>query len=142
MYINYYYRDYVVIPPYLFEKLNAITPSYEIRDVFYKSLIELGLKYHEENLKDKIKASYGEIEELLKTYGIEELYLFGSIIDETYHDFSDIDIIIKMKENYDLKKAVDFLKKFNKNKFDRKTDIIEYDDFENINKNINKIKVF
>lgn len=141
IYLNNYYHDYVVIPVYLFDKLNAVVKDYEIRDIFYQSLIEQTLKYHDTGLKDKVINKYMESKDEFISLGIEELWLFGSIIDDTYHDDSDIDIVLKMKDGHDFLTASSNLKDFNKKNFDKKSDIIENDDFENLNHNLAKFKV-
>ena len=139
--LNSFYKDYVVIPVYIFEKISGITANYIIRDVFYKSVLELSLKKHDEDLKSKIIKSYEQTKEVFTRYGIEELWLFGSIIDGTYYDNSDLDVVVKMKNNSSFLDAAKFIRKFNKSNFDRKSDVLESEDFENLNKNIDKIKI-
>lgn len=141
IYLNSFYKDYVVIPVYIFEKISGITTNYKIRDIFYKSILELGLKKHDEDLKSKVINCYVQAKERFITYGIEELWLFGSIIDGTYHDYSDLDVVIKMKDNSSFLDAANFIRRFNKVNFDRKSDILENEDFENLNKNLDKIKI-
>ena len=141
IFLNLFFKDYVVIPVYLFEKLEGITENYTIRDVYYKSIIELNLKYHETDLKNKIIKCYNDSKDEIKSYGVEELWLFGSIIDGTYHDHSDIDVVLKMKKNTSFIAASNFIQKFNKINFYRESDVLENDDFDNLNKNLEKIKV-
>ncbi len=142
MYLNFYYKDYVVIPVYMFTQLEAIVKDYEIRYIFYKSLIEQTLKCHDNNLKEKIIKVYEENKDNFISFGIDKLFLFGSIIDDTYYEHSDIDIVIKMKENGNYYEARKLLIEFNKEHFSMDSDIIESDDFIALNPCVKKYKVF
>lgn len=73
--------------------------------------------------------------------GIDKLWLFGSIIDETYYDDSDIDIVLKIKNGYNFLVASNYIRDFNKKNFEKKSDILEQGDFENLNCNLPKFKV-
>lgn len=141
IFLNYYYKDYIVIPVYLFDKLGTITHDYEIRDVYYKSVIEQTLKFHDDKLKDKIVGKYLDSRNELVKLGIDELWLFGSIVDGTYHDQSDIDVVIKMKDGYDFYEASNYIRIFNNKHFDKKSDILENDDFDNLNQGLAKIRI-
>ncbi len=51
------------------------------------------------------------------------------MVDDTYCDNSDIDLVIKVKNEEDFEESRLFLKEFNKRYFDRKSDIQEYNAF-------------
>ena len=141
IYLNHYFNDYVVVPVYLFDKLGAVVNDYEIREVFYQSLIEQCLAKHDTTIKERVIKKYIECKDEFILLGVDELWLFGSIIDETYYDDSDIDIVLKMKNGYDFLIASNYIREFNKKNFDRKSDILEQDDFEYLNHNLPKFKV-
>ena len=128
--INATFSDYVVLPVNLFEHIKQLsTDNNEIRIAFYKGLIASSVKKHETSLKEEIKKIYSESKEIFVETNIQEIYLFGSIVDDTYCDTSDIDLIIKVKAEEDFEESRLFLKEFNKRYFDRRSDIQEYNAF-------------
>ena len=136
-FINRFFHEYLVIPVFLFNSLKTITKDYVIRKTFYQSILSSGLKKHDNNLKEKILKFYCENESLFLDVPIEEIYLFGSILDDTYYDRSDIDIVIKVNNERDFNEMSLFLQEINLKHFNRKSDIQEYEGFKEYNSNSN-----
>jgi predicted nucleotidyltransferase len=68
-----------------------------------------------------------EVKQLCATYGVLELYVFGSVLNDTFHSGSDIDLVVRFSQipledyfnNYmGLKEGLESL-------FQRKVDLIE-----------------
>ena len=101
----------------------------------------MNLKHHDYDLKERIINEYINKKDEFISYGIDKLWLFGSIIDGTYYDNSDIDVVITMKANTNFLEAFSFIKKFNKMRFDKNSDVLESEDFEMLNKDLKKIRI-
>ncbi len=115
---------------FYFEHIKQLsTNNSEIRAAFYKGLIVSSVKKHDIDLKEKIEKIYLESKTIFATTNIQEIYLFGSVVDDTYCDNSDIDLVIKVKNEEDFEESRLFLKEFNKRYFDRKSNIQEYNAF-------------
>ncbi|MCF0118109.1 MAG: nucleotidyltransferase domain-containing protein [Bacilli bacterium] len=130
-----YYKDYVVIPMFLFDYFFKIK-DIEVKSTFLYGIIERGLKKHQTNLKSEIIKIYMEQSEELKKIGIQNIWLFGSVQKEEYNDLSDIDLVIKVDNEESEGHCIEKIRNFNKKWFDRKSDIHIYDDFIEYNPNI------
>jgi len=123
-----HYKDYIIIPPYLFEHFNKITDA-EVKGTFLLGLIERGIKHHQNDLKELIKQKYKESCDLIHSFGVENVWLFGSIQKEEYNDYSDIDLVVKLQDDIGERDAIHKLSEFNNQVFYRKSDIHIYEDF-------------
>jgi predicted nucleotidyltransferase len=89
-------------------------------------------KDYYENLKP---LTFGDVfdtfiadKELLESFGVEHLYLFGSFINNEQRLDSDVDLMIRFKTNLNLKektKLIEQLKNLYFNKFQRFVDFVE-----------------
>jgi predicted nucleotidyltransferase len=80
----------------------------------------------------KININEADLQEILKDYAVEELYLFGSILREDFTKESDVDVLISFKENsnYSLFDIMDLREKL-EHYFNKKVDLIEKDGIKN-----------
>ena len=69
---------------------------------------------------------------LSKSLGINELYIFGSVLREDFHNESDIDLIVKIEEDkhYSLFDIMDIKEKMEVF-FGRNVDLVELDSVRN-----------
>ncbi len=96
------------------------------------------------NLKKIIMTKYIDDKDIMLKNGIENIYLFGSIMTNAYHRESDIDLVIKFEKNIDFikkKEIVKNIKKYNLDNFGRSTDIQEYFDFKEFHPNLEIEKI-
>lgn len=96
---------------------------------FIKGMFNMIYKPRKYDLKEKIIDKYKKDKSVLEVNNLNEIYLFGSVFKDEYHEFSDIDIIIKYKDGItyeEIFKTKQFITKYNKDNFDRETDIQEY----------------
>lgn len=135
-----HYKDYVILPPYLFDYFNKITNS-EVKGAFLLGLIERGVKKHQNDLKDLIKVKYQEFRELICSFGIKNVWLFGSVQKEEYNDYSDIDLVITLQKDAGERDIINKLSEFNQRTFYRKSDIHIYEEFIEYNPHIYLEKV-
>lgn len=104
----------------------------EIGRYFLKGWFNMLYKPQKYDLRERIIERYKNNKKNLLLKMVEEIYLFGSIYKNEYHDSSDIDIVIKFKDNVSLEDVVktkQYYLEFNKNNFGRDTDIQDYYDY-------------
>lgn len=138
--MNYHFNDYVVVPVYLFDNLEKIKDE-QIKACFLDGLIRNSLKKHKNDLKEKIFETYQKNALYFISNGIKNVWLFGSISKDQYNDFSDIDIVIDCENNKNVPEALSLISKFNKEHFDRKSDVHFYEDFIEHNPTIKLLKL-
>jgi uncharacterized protein len=70
--------------------------------------------------------------ELIKSFGINELYIFGSVLREDFDSSSDIDLIVRISKDrhYSLFDIMDIKEKLEQF-FERDVDLIEFDSLRN-----------
>lgn len=96
------------------------------------------------DLRKSVVEELHKLRETLVSLGVEEMYLFGSIYKNRYHKYSDIDLIIKMNDVSikNLSEAEEIIKKSNYENFKRDTDIHLYDEYIDIYKIEDSLKIF
>lgn len=143
MMINQYYGTLIVLPHDLYNEtkniINKSTLAYYLNGVLINKS-----EIIKRNLLDDIKNKYSDNIEFFRSLKIKNVYLFGSIKDNEYHRESDIDLVIDFEKNTYKEKvdAFDKIINFNKEHFNRKTDIQEYNDFIEFNPEIKLLKIF
>lgn len=138
-YMSKYIGYSILLPANLSDECNSILDR-KIGGYFLKGWFSMLYKVKKHDLKGQIIEKYAKDRQILLMNTIEEVYLFGSVFKEEYYDFSDIDIIIKFKENMSLEEVIktkQIYSKYNKDNFDRDTDIVDYYDYVQIH-DINK----
>ncbi|MGP1414138.1 MAG: nucleotidyltransferase family protein [Bacillales bacterium] len=113
------------LPLNIIETDNTIE-NQSVRHYFNIGYLTSLLKKDFIDLKKELIEYLESIKDDLKGKGVEELYLFGSINDNEYHDASDIDLIIQYKENINFDEIIGIEKELRNmllNKFYRKSDI-------------------
>ncbi len=73
------------------------SPSYDLLEVFWKRLKEKGV----EHVLSKPKSLERLVEELKKSSGASEIYLFGSKARGDFHENSDLDLAVKAKRPWE-----------------------------------------
>ena len=108
--------------------------------LFFEGLARWFLSWAYSWLKEKTINIYQKESKYFFELGIDEIYLFGSVLKNEYTSFNDIDIIVKFKKeiiNINERKSIEHkLKLFNFDKFDRKSDILWFE----ISKELHDIK--
>lgn len=140
IFLNVHYKDFVVVPVYICDCLSKVTNDPVIRKTFYEGLVSQTVKKHDDSLLEKVIASYNDNRDFFIKNGINEIYLFGSVVDGTYYDGSDLDLVIKTNED-GFASAARLVSDFNTEKFSRKSDIQEYEGFVHHNPKIEKIRL-
>lgn len=131
LFLNNVFGYSCVIPTNLIE-INSQIKDYKIKEYFNIGFVTSLLKKDKIDLKKSFITFIHKNEAKFKSYGIREIYLFGSINSEEYHDSSDFDLVVRYKDgmNYcDLENIDNKIRKKIRDKFKRDTDIINYDDY-------------
>lgn len=129
----------VLLPANLISACNDIVDE-QTGKYFVKGWFFMLYKPKKRDLKDRIIAKYAEEKEVLLTEEVNEVFLFGSVLKNEYHDSSDIDIVIKFKEEIEVESVMNIKKKyfeFNLKEFNRRTDIQDFYDYVEVH-NINE----
>lgn len=129
--ISNYYRHTCMIPQNIYAIMQNIKGDI-VRTYFLYSYFNSSFEHERLDLKTSFVDFIHNNEKELRNLGINELYLFGSVDDNSYHDSSDIDIIIKYDDNItfvgidEITKRMDVLVM---NEFKRHVDVQEYYSF-------------
>lgn len=119
------------LPLNIVETNNTIENK-NVRHYFNIGFLTSLLKKDFVNLKKELIEYLTTLVSDLKDKGVKELYLFGSVNDNEYHETSDFDLIVKYKDNIDIDKIIEIEKEIRHlllDKFYRKSDIQKFDDY-------------
>lgn len=117
----------ILLPANLKQECDTILDE-KIGGYFIKGFFYMLYKPKKYDLRERIIEKYKNDKDKL-SQNIEEVYLFGSVYKNEYNDFSDIDLVIKFKDNITLEDMLiskQTFTKYNKEIFDRRTDIQDY----------------
>lgn len=135
--LNIEFEKSIVPPLNLEDKLANITND-SVKCYFIKSwLFNLynGSKY--KPIKEELIKLYTKNKYNLQMLGVENIFIFGSVNQGTDNIYSDIDIIIKLLNDVNKESVLNYIHSFNKNHFNKDTDILDYElgkTLHNINK--------
>lgn len=121
----------VLVPANLKQECDAIL-DLKAGKYFLKGWFYMIYEPRKMDLRDKIIEKYKEDKVHLLSNTVEEVYLFGSVFKNDYHELSDIDIVIKYKNKITLEEIIktkQLYSEYNKLNFDRKTDIQDFNDY-------------
>lgn len=125
--LNKIYGEPCVPPVDLFKRIQSISDK-NTQYYFLKAWLDDFYPEIKKDLREKVIDVYQKESHYFYEIGIEEIYLFGSVLKNEYSSSSDIDLIIKFKkEIVDIteRKLIEHkLKIFNFDKFERKSDIL------------------
>lgn len=129
--INKQYGYSCVLPVNFVEVSKDIEDS-EIKTYFLYSFFNSMFLKETFDLKKEFICYINENKNMLNKLGIEELYLFGSVKNNEYHELSDFDLVVKYFEDtsfLDIQKTELKLYDLFFEKFKRKSDIQEFNMF-------------
>lgn len=128
--LNKIYGEPCVPPVDLFIRMKSINDE-KMQYYFLKAWLDDFYPEPIRDLKEKVINIYQKEPKYFFELGIDEIYLFGSVLKNEYTSFNDIDIIIKFKKeiiNINERKSIEHkLKLFNFDKFNRKSDILWFE---------------
>ena len=140
--INFSYESCLIIPN---DILDILSWSEDINTLssFFNSYFLKQKRQKRIDILNLLKNEYQKNINCFNKMGIAHIYLFGSIKDNEYHRESDIDLVVdfKLAEHKTKLYAYEYIEKFNKEKFNRKTDIQEYKDFKLYNPDIDLLEL-
>ena len=119
---------------HIHEKYNSKLNKLNL-ELIFKILLTLEVYYEEkedsnEINKEDVLIKLKIIKSIIKNkYGVEKLYLYGSICKEITNDTSDCDFLVVMKENilnYERLELLEELKEYLKDKLNLKVDLIDF----------------
>ena len=130
--LNIIYKSACVPPRNLIPIINEVK-SDNLKVSFIKGYLNSRfLKSACLNLKDAIINAFNQNKESFANLGIQSLCMFGSIAKNEYHDYSDLDLVIDFSPNISSEK-IQIIKsqisEFVFNKFHRKSDIFDFNNF-------------
>lgn len=126
--INENYQNFCILPDFSKENFNKDN----LNEYFLLSYFNKYFEKEKQDLKIDFINFIKKNKLTIKKFGISNLYLFGSILKHTYHDYSDFDIVLKYDTN-NISKTNNLLSNYIENKFKRKTDIHNIKDLKNNN---------
>ena len=123
------YKEYIVMPLHVVSDLLEIENP-EMRVAYFDGYIRRYVKHiHDMDTKTVICDQYESDKEYFIKNGFENIYLFGSISKGIDTQYSDIDLVVKLRSGRNIKRAFDLLRDYNKRNFDRNSDIHLHDKF-------------
>lgn len=137
--INEKLDDYINIPFDFFDSIQSITNN-ELIDTYVEYYIDSLRQHHQILLKEFIMEKYKSDVTFFKSIGIKKVFLFGSIANGDYNDYSDIDLVVDIS-NDKYTDAKHKIVEYNYNNFGRKSDIHIYNSFTIVNRHIKLIRI-
>lgn len=130
--VNNNYNKSCVLPDFtILKKFNPDLTEYFLFSYFNQKYMET-----KKNLKDDFIFYIKNNKDKICKFGIEKMFLFGSVLQNTYHDYSDFDLAVEYNTK-NINQTDNLLYNFIKEKFDRKSDIHDIKYFKEMGISVN-----
>lgn len=127
--LNKIYLKPCIPPVDLFERIRSILDD-ELKEIILRDIFDALFLDKKDKLNQEVFDIFLKHRKKITLLGIKNIYLYGSILKDNYHKYSDVDLIIRFRSKTNLKKrsrAIGFIETLIFQNLKRDIDIVEFD---------------